>query len=86
MARGRSHAFRKGFLLGGIAAGAAMLWNAPQAGARTREQILETIEGALFKALDFPASRSHGAPAPAIAAAPKGDAAPADPRPAGIPG
>jgi hypothetical protein len=51
-------------LLGGIAAGAAMIWNAPQAGARTREQVLETIEGALFKLLDMPvtltpASHAH---------------------------
>lgn len=56
MARGVSHAFRKGFLLGGIIAGAAVVWNAPQAGARTREQILETVEGALFKVLDIPAT------------------------------
>lgn len=54
MARqGKSTAFRRGFLLAGIAAAGATVWNAPQAGARTREQIVETVEGALFAVLDM---------------------------------
>ena len=49
-----SHAFRKGFILGVLAGAAATLWNAPQPGERTREQIVETLEGAIFKLLDAP--------------------------------
>lgn len=53
--RRKSHAFRKGFILGGLAGAAALIWNAPQPGARTREQIQETVESVLFKLLDAPA-------------------------------
>jgi hypothetical protein len=52
--RRESHAFRKGFILGILAGAGAMLWNAPQPGERTREQIMETLEGTLFKLLDAP--------------------------------
>ena len=52
--RRESHAFRKGFILGGLAGAGAMLWNAPQPGERTREQIMETLEGTLFKLLEAP--------------------------------
>jgi len=55
-ARGESKAFRKGLRLGAIAGGGAMLWNAPQSGARTREQIREFVESALFAVLDMPAN------------------------------
>ncbi len=54
-ARGESKAFRKGLRLGAIAGVGAMLWNAPQSGARTREQIREFVESALFTVLDMPA-------------------------------
>jgi len=53
-ARRESRAFRKGFVLGVLAGAGVMLWKAPQPGARTREQIMETIEGVLFKLLDMP--------------------------------
>lgn len=52
--RRESHAFRKGFVIGSLAGAGVLLWNAPQPGARTREQIMETLEGALFKLLDAP--------------------------------
>lgn len=52
-AQRKSRAFRRGFVLGTIVAAGATIWNAPQAGARTREQIRETIEGALFAVLDM---------------------------------
>lgn len=42
-------------MLGGLAGAAYLIWNAPQPGARTREQIQETIEGVIFKLLDAPA-------------------------------
>lgn len=48
---------RKAFVFGafvGAAAGTvAAFWNAPQSGHRTRTQIQQTIERALFKALDM---------------------------------
>jgi gas vesicle protein len=53
--RRQSHAFRKGIILGGLAGAAVVIWNAPQPGARAREQIMETIEGVIFKLLDAPA-------------------------------
>jgi hypothetical protein len=53
--RRQSHAFRKGVILGGLAGAAALIWTAPQPGARTRELIQETIESAIFKLLDAPA-------------------------------
>lgn len=52
--RNESHAFRNGFVIGGLAGAGALLWNAPQSGARTREQIVEAFEGVLFKVLDMP--------------------------------
>jgi len=45
---------RKGFILGALVAAGATVWNAPQSGKQTREQIRETVEGALFTVLDFP--------------------------------
>jgi hypothetical protein len=55
MARNKENrAFRKGLVLGGIAGAAILIWNAPQPGWRTREQIQETFEGMLFKVLDMP--------------------------------
>ena len=45
---------RKGFVLGALVAAGATIWNAPQSGKRTREQIRETVEGVLFTMLDFP--------------------------------
>lgn len=58
--RNESHAFRKGLILAGLVAAGATIWNAPQAGTRTREQILETVEGVLFKVLDMPAKAVGG--------------------------
>ena len=49
----KSRAFRRGFVLAGLAAAGATVWNAPQAGARTREQIVATVEGGLFAVLDM---------------------------------
>jgi hypothetical protein len=59
MAR-KSTAFRKGLILGGLAGVGYLLWNAPQPGWRTREQILEAVEGLLFRVLDIP-ERSRAA-------------------------
>jgi hypothetical protein len=53
MAR-ESRAFRKGFLLGGLVGAGILIWNAPQPGWRTREQVIETAERLLFKLLDMP--------------------------------
>jgi hypothetical protein len=53
MAR-KSRAFRKGFLLGGLVGAGILIWNAPQPGWRTREQVIETVESLLFKLLDMP--------------------------------
>ena len=53
-ARGEGRAYRKGFVLGALVAAGATIWNAPQSGKRTREQIRETVEGVLFAVLDFP--------------------------------
>lgn len=50
----RNTSFRKGFIVGAIAGAGAMLWNAPQSGARTREQAMELFESALFQVLDMP--------------------------------
>jgi hypothetical protein len=44
-------AFVIGTLLGGTAAAAAVIWNAPQSGERTRSQILEVVETIIFAAL-----------------------------------
>ena len=61
-------AFIKGFILGGIAGAGATIWNAPQPGARTREQIQERFEAVLFKLLDMPqALRGQAAPAAPVA-------------------
>lgn len=53
MARGSRHrgAFTMGLLLGGAAAAAAAIWNSPQSGKKTREQIAEKIETGLFTLL-----------------------------------
>jgi hypothetical protein len=53
-ARAEGRAYRKGFVLGALVAAGATIWNAPQSGKRTREQIRESIEGVLFTVLDFP--------------------------------
>jgi hypothetical protein len=57
-ARRESRAFRKGFMLGALTAAGAVVWTAPQPGWRTREQIMETVEGVLFRVLDFPETMS----------------------------
>ena len=57
-ARGESRAFRRGFVLGALAAAGAVVWNAPQPGWRTREQIMDVVEGVLFRVLDFPETMS----------------------------
>jgi len=48
---------RKAFVFGtfvGVATGAAAaIWNAPQSGRKTRVQIQQTLEEALFKVLDM---------------------------------
>lgn len=51
-------AFRRGFWLAGIASAGAVIWNAPQPGARTREQIREQFEQVLFGLLDMTAHLS----------------------------
>jgi len=40
-----------GLLLGAAAAAAAAIWNSPQAGRKTREQITEMVEQGLFTLL-----------------------------------
>ncbi len=50
----KSRAFRKGILLGSLAGAGIILWNAPQPGWKSREQVLEAFEGLLFKLLDIP--------------------------------
>ena len=76
----KSRSFRKGFVLGGLVGATAMLWNAPQAGAKTREQAIELWESALFKILDMPA-RFQSAPASEPVAATPPAPAPAPARP-----
>jgi len=44
-------AFVIGTLLGGAAAAAFVIWNAPQSGERTRTQIMSVVETVIFKAL-----------------------------------
>jgi hypothetical protein len=39
--------------LAGLATAGAVIWNAPQSGAKTREQIRDRFEGVLFDALDM---------------------------------
>jgi hypothetical protein len=53
MARQSKHtgAFAMGLLLGGAAAAAAAIWNSPQAGEKTRQQITEKVEQVLFTVL-----------------------------------
>lgn len=56
-------------MLGALAAAGAVVWNAPQPGWRTREQIMEAVEGVLFRVLDFPETMSGlraSDPAPSI--------------------
>jgi hypothetical protein len=68
---GHRGAFMMGLLLGGVAAAAAAIWNSPQAGRKTREQITETVEQGLFTLLGAGESTiarvlTPEAPAPAI--------------------
>ena len=44
-------AFVIGTLLGGVAAAALVIWNAPQSGERTRSQISEVVETVIFTML-----------------------------------
>jgi hypothetical protein len=46
-------AFVFGALLGATAGAAVAFWNAPQSGRRTRDQIQQSVERILFKALDM---------------------------------
>lgn len=46
-------AFVFGALLGATAGAAAAFWNAPQSGRRTRDQIQQSVERIIFKALDM---------------------------------
>jgi hypothetical protein len=46
-------AFVFGALLGATAGAAAAFWNAPQSGRRTRDQLQQSVEGIIFKALDM---------------------------------
>lgn len=46
-----SGAFVFGALVGGAAAAAATIWNSPQSGKKTRQQLTEKLEGALFTVL-----------------------------------
>ena len=72
------HAFRKGVILGSMAGLGAMIWNAPQSGERTREQLLDLAESVVFRILDFPASGLKPAEngGPAIAFSGPGDDVP----------
>ena len=59
-----------GALIGGVGAAAAVIWNAPQSGETTRNQISDAIEAVLFSVLsadDATDARilSHQAPTPA---------------------
>ena len=70
-ARRESRAYRRGFVLGALAGAGVVIWNAPQPGWRTREQIMETVEGVLFRVLDFPEQMTglrSPAPADSVAA------------------
>jgi hypothetical protein len=62
-----------GLLLGGAAAAAATIWNSPQSGKKTREQIAEKIEAGLFTLLGAGEATmarvlTPEAPAPAVTA------------------
>jgi hypothetical protein len=46
-------AFVFGAFVGAATGAAAAIWNAPQSGRKTRVQIQQSIEGALFKVLDM---------------------------------
>jgi len=46
-------AFVFGALLGATAGAAAAFWNAPRSGRRTRDQIQQSVERIIFKALDM---------------------------------
>lgn len=46
-------AFVFGAFIGAATGAAAAIWNAPQSGRKTRVQIQQSIEGALFKVLDM---------------------------------
>ncbi len=70
-----SGAFRKGFLLGCLAGAGVMVWNAPQPGWRTREQMLELAEGMLFRVIDMPKT-ANGNHAGTIPCTPEGIPAP----------
>lgn len=62
--------FLIGALLGGVGAAAAVIWNAPQSGETTRNQIADAVESVVFSVLsadDATDARilSHRAPTPA---------------------
>ncbi len=46
-----SGAFVFGALIGGAAAAAATIWNSPQSGKKTRQQLTEKLESTLFTVL-----------------------------------
>jgi len=46
-------AFVFGVLVGASAGAVAAFWNAPQSGRRTRDQLQQSVERILFKALDM---------------------------------
>lgn len=68
-------AFVLGTLLGGAAAAAAAIWNSPQSGKRTRQQISETVESVIFDVLGTEDSTlgrrlTPESPAPVVAETP----------------
>lgn len=51
-------AFVFGAVLAGLGAAAAVIWRAPQSGARTRAQIVGSVESTLFRALGMRADQT----------------------------
>jgi len=73
-------AFVLGTLLGGAAAAAAAIWNSPQSGKRTRQQITETVENVIFDVLGTEESTlgrrlTPETPAPVLADSPTSEGA-----------
>jgi gas vesicle protein len=73
MAKSSKHttAFVMGTLLGGAAAAAAAIWNSPQSGKRTRQQLTAKVENTIFDLLGTNESQlgrrlTPEAPAPAM--------------------
>lgn len=63
-------AFLLGALIGGVGTAAAVVWNAPQSGEATRNQIADALESTIFSALGADQATearilSHDAPTPA---------------------